>query len=318
MKTDKLPILALVFPCYNEEEILPYSFSVIEPYLLKLKEEGKIHEDSFLLFVDDGSKDATWNLIEAESKKFPHLKGLKLAANAGHQNALLAGMLHVKHLADCLVTMDVDLQDDICAVEVMLEKFMNEGNDIVYGVRTKRDVDSFFKRNSAALFYNCMHWMGVNVIHNHADFRLVSRIALQALEQFEEHSLFLRGIFPTLGFKTTTATYERKERIAGETKYPLRKMIALAVSGITMFSPSPLRLAGIMSCIVMLFAMIHSCVVLWVHSQGIAIPGWSSTMIVMLLLGAIQLFCLAIIGEYIAKIFIEVKRRPKYIIEKSI
>jgi glycosyltransferase involved in cell wall biosynthesis len=311
------PRLALIFPCYNEEAMLPGCLGAVKPFFDTLKNRRRIAEDSFILFVDDGSSDGTWRIIEDACRSDANIKAVKLAANAGHQNALLAGMAHVKNIADCAVTMDADLQDDMAAIIPMLEMFA-EGNEIVYGVREKREVDSLFKKKTAEWFYSLMKIMKVNIVPNHADFRLVSKKALNALEQFGEYNVFLRGIFPSLGFRTTTVKYERKERAAGETKYPLKKMISFALKGITMFSPAPLRIAGVFSFIVLVFAFIQSCMVLSAYSKGIAVPGWSSTMIVILVLGAVQLLCIAIIGEYIAKIFMEVKKRPRYIVEKSI
>lgn len=236
----KKPVLTIVVPCYNEEEVLPETFSQLHDLLIDLMQEELVAENSKILFVDDGSKDRTWMLIHKASLKTDLIRGVKLSRNVGHQNALLAGLFTAKESSDCVVSVDADLQDDISVIREFIHKF-NEGYEIVYGVRKKRETDTFFKRSTAQGFYKLMQKMGVNLVYNHADFRLMSRRALQELERFEEVNLFLRGIVPLIGFKSTSVYYERKERFAGETKYPLKKMLAFAFDGITSFSVTPIR-----------------------------------------------------------------------------
>ncbi len=309
--------MPLYLPCYNEEVVLPSTFSAISELLRQLKKARRIAEESFALYVDDGSKDDTWRLIETAHADDPSSRGLKLAANAGHQNALMAGMLHVREQVDCCITVDADLQDDITVIPQMLAHFA-AGAVIVYGVRNDRISDTAFKKLTAHCFYKLMGWLGVNTVPHHADFRLLGRAALDALTEFGEGSLFLRGIFPSMGFKTARVTYARLARSAGETKYPLPRMLSLAFRGISMFSPAPLRLAGLLSLGTLLLTLLESIRALVGYFSGETITGWTSLMIVMLFLGSVQLFCLGIIGEYMANIFTEVKRRPRYIVEKEL
>jgi glycosyltransferase involved in cell wall biosynthesis len=310
------PTLALVVPCYNEQAALPRTLGAVAALLEELKSEGRISSDSFALYVDDGSRDATWDLIRAAHAGSPqNCRGLKFAGNAGHQNALYAGLLQARGMADCAISLDADLQDDIAAIRPMLAHFA-EGCEIVYGVRHDRSSDTAFKRITAQAFYKSMALLGIRLIPDHADFRLTSRTALEALALYPEYNLFLRGIFPGMGFRSATVGYARLARQAGESKYPLRRMLSFALAGITSFSPMPLRLAGILSAGTLLLALLESLRALYTHFTGGAVVGWTSLMIAMLLLGSVQLFCLAVMGEYMARMFTEMKRRPRYLIEK--
>ena len=313
-----VPQLAMIIPCYNEEAGLPHVMETLEQFLFLLKRDGVVQDNSFVLYVDDGSHDETWRIIEEGNARHQSVhKGLKLAGNVGHQNALLAGMLEARNEVDCLITMDADLQDDLNAIPGMLKKFA-EGCDIVYGVKNKRDSDSYFKRKTAGFFYKLMECIGVRIVPQHADCRLVSRIALDALAQYGESNLFLRGIFPSMGFRSSTVSYAIKDRQYGESKYPLRRMISFAWQGITSFSGKPLRLAGLFSLGALLLAFLQSILALLAWIRGETVTGWASLMIGMLFLGSVQLFCIALIGEYLAKIYNEVKRRPRYIVEKKL
>ncbi|MCL2178169.1 MAG: glycosyltransferase family 2 protein [Proteobacteria bacterium] len=311
-----IPCLALVIPCYNEEAGLPHVMGTLDGLLVSLKRDGLLRDDSFVLYVDDGSRDGTWRMIEERNLHNPHSRGLKLAGNVGHQNALLAGMLEIRDEVDCLISMDADLQDDIHVIPVMLERYA-EGCEIVYGVRKDRRSDTLFKRCTAGFFYGLMKQIGVRVVPQHADYRLVSRIVLEALAQYGETNLFLRGIFPSMGFSSAVVAYERKERQHGKSKYPLRRMLAFAWQGITSFSGLPLRLAGLCSLSALLLALLLSLLSLLTWARGETVSGWASLMIAVLFLGSVQLFCITLIGEYLAKIYAEVKRRPRYIVEKK-
>jgi len=311
------PRLALVVPCYNEAEGLARTMDALADLLATLKKQGVIKQDSFAFYVDDGSCDATWSIIQERHESDPCCKGLKLAGNVGHQNALAAGMLEVRSQVDCIISLDADLQDDIYAIPAMLEHF-SQGCDIVYGVRNCRDTDTAFKRATAGLFYKLMALLKVRMISQHADYRLVSRVALDAFSLYGESNMFLRGIFPSMGFRSATVQYERKERLLGETKYPLRRMLSFAWQGVTSFSALPLRLAGIFGLVALVLALVQTCVSLYVWWQGEAVSGWTSLIIAIMFLGGVQLFSLTIIGEYLAKIFMEVKRRPRYLVEKQL
>ena len=311
------PLCVFLIPCYNEEVGLRYVMDSLSKVMDKYKNNKLIHNDSFICYVDDGSKDSTWKIIETYTSENLSSYALKLAGNVGHQNALLAGMLEMPPNIDCIISLDADLQDDITTIERMLQRFA-EGYDIVYGVRDDRSKDSYFKRFSAGWFYKIMELLNVKLIPQHADFRLVGRNAVNALSDFGESNLFLRGIFPSMGFKHTTERYARLERKFGETKYPLRKMLSFAWQGITSFSAAPLRLAGMLSLGTFILAILESLRALYSWWQGDAIAGWTSLTITILFLGAIQLFSLAVIGEYLAKIFVEVKKRPRYIVEKRL
>ncbi|GAB3099957.1 glycosyltransferase family 2 protein [Aestuariicella hydrocarbonica] len=310
------PALDIVIPCYNEEEVLAETASRISELLCKMIRNKTVAATSCILFVDDGSADTTWQLISELSRQYPHIRGIQLSRNRGHQNALLAGLANTR--GDAVVSIDADLQDDINVIEDMVNCF-KEGNDIVYGVRDDRSTDTFFKRHSAILFYRLLRLMGIDIIINHADYRLLSRRALQALNQHQEVNLFLRGIVPTLGFNSCKVTYKRNERFAGESKYPLKKMLALAFDGITSFSAVPLRAIAILGILVFAFSMLISLWALWVRLfTDTAVPGWASSVLPIYLLGGLQLLGMGVVGEYVAKVYLETKRRPKYFIADSI
>lgn len=307
--------LAIVVPCYNEEEMLALSSEVLRGVLKDLAGKGKITEDSFILFVDDGSRDATWELIEKEHRKYPQVKGLKLAGNVGHQFALTAGLLTAKDMSGVTVSIDADLQDDILVIEEMIDKFQ-EGCDVVYGVRSDRKTDSFFKRTTAQAFYKLMAVMGVKTVYNHADFRLMSKRALEEFSKYQENNLFLRGMIPLLGYKTDQVYYERKERVAGESKYPLGKMLSLAFNGISSFSVKPISLIiGLGVCIVA-GSVLAALYALISYFTGHVVAGWTSLILSIWFIGGVQLLSIGLIGQYIGKIYIEVKHRPRYHIEK--
>lgn len=311
-------ILYMVVPCYNEEEVLNETAGRLKEKYQSLIERQMISDKSRIVFVNDGSKDRTWSIISELHESDPDFfSGVNLAHNAGHQNAVLAGLMSVKEICDMAITMDADLQDDIDTIDTMVEKYY-EGNQVVYGVRNARDTDTFFKRFTAESFYKFMKVMGADVVYNHADFRLMSKRVLAELAEFREVNLFLRGMVPLIGFKSCSVYYERHERFAGESKYPLKKMLAFAINGITSFSTKPLKLittlGGIMSGISAL-ALIWALVVKLIGHSEI---GWSSMMCSVWLIGGLQLLCLGIIGEYVGKIYAEVKQRPRYIIDKFI
>jgi polyisoprenyl-phosphate glycosyltransferase len=309
--------LSIVIPCYNEEDVLPETIEQISILLGRIQDEGLVSDSSHILLVDDGSKDRTWAII-TESAKAPdsRVRGLKLACNKGHQNALLAGLENA--VGDMIISIDADLQDDIEVIRDMIEKY-HEGYDIVYGVRASRQKDTWLKRRTAEGYYWLLGKMGVDIIFNHADFRLMSRRATDALKKYEEVNLFLRGIIPTIGFSTTSVEYDRAERFAGESKYPLKKMVALAINGITSFSPTPLRFIAALGLIIFVFSMLISIWALGVRLfTNDAVPGWASSVLPMYLLGGIQLLSLGVIGEYVSKIFNETKKRPRYFVDEKI
>jgi len=311
------PVVTLVVPCYNEEAVLPYTMEVLQEYLQDLIKEKLVSDRSKLLFVDDGSKDETWNLIYKASLKKDIIRGLKLAGNAGHQNALLAGLFAAKSISDCVISLDADLQDDIMVIREFIKKF-NEGYEIVYGVRRKRDSDTFFKRKTAEGFYKLMEKMGVNLVYNHADYRLMSRRALEELERFDEVNLFLRGIVPLIGFQSTSVYYDRKERTAGETKYPLKKMLSFAFNGITSFSVTPIRFVLLTGCTFFFVSLVVLGYFLVLKYFGKTEIGWTSLIASIWLIGGLQLMAIGLIGEYIGKVYQESKRRPKYIVDKDL
>lgn len=311
------PIIGIVTPCYNEEQVLNETSLQLNSILFDLVEKKCISEKSFVVFVDDGSKDKTWLQIEEKAKQLKYIKGLKLAGNVGHQNALLAGLLTFKDEADALISIDADLQDDVRVIEEMILKFIS-GIDIVYGVRKERATDTIFKRNTALLFYNLMKKLKVNIIHNHADYRLCSQRVINALSEFGEVNLFLRGIIPSIGFSHDIVYYDRLERFAGESKYPFKKMAAFAWNGVTSFSSYPLKLVTIIGFVIFTFCLIMTGYALVALYTGNVVPGWLSTVLPMYFLGGVQLFCFGIIGEYIGKIYSEVKKRPRYFIDKKI
>jgi glycosyltransferase involved in cell wall biosynthesis len=310
----KEPVLTIVVPCYNEEEVLPNTICELHQLLTDLISEKLISINSKILFVDDGSKDRTWDLIYKEGLKSGYVRGLKLARNAGHQNALLAGLHTAKEASDCVVSLDADLQDDIGVVREFIIKF-REGFDIVYGVRKGRQTDSIFKRSTAQAFYKIMKKMGVDLVYNHADFRLMSKRAIHELEKFKEVNLFLRGIVPLLGFNSSVVYYDRKERLAGETKYPLKKMLAFAFDGVTSFSVSPIRFVLFIGFFSFFISLIFGGYFLTLKFLGNTEVGWTSLITSIWLIGGLQLIAIGLIGEYIGKIYKESKQRPKYIID---
>ena len=308
--------LAIVVPCYNEEEVLHIAAEAFRGVLDDLIKKQKIAEDSFVLFVNDGSKDKTWELIEEEHAAHPmQIRGVKLAGNVGHQFALTAGLMTAKDMCDIAVSIDADLQDDIKAIEEMVDKF-HEGNDIVYGVRSDRSSDTFFKRFTAQSFYKLMGGMGVNTVYNHADFRLMSKRALEQFAQYGESNLFLRGIVPTIGYQTACVYYERKERVAGETKYPLKKMLALAFNGITSFSIKPISLITWLGVLIIIGSILAAIYALISYFTGNVVQGWTSLILSIWFIGGVQLLAIGMVGQYIGKIYVEVKHRPRYNIEK--
>ncbi|GHI00355.1 glycosyltransferase family 2 protein [Neobacillus kokaensis] len=310
----KGPVLTIVVPCYNEEEVLPETSKQLSAVLTKLIDDYLISRESKILFVDDGSKDRTWALIEKEMAINPFVKGLKLARNAGHQNALLAGLETAATQSDCVVSIDADLQDDVKVIRTFVEKY-RDGFDVVYGVRDKRETDTFFKRATALGFYRLMNKIGINLIPNHADFRLMSKRALNELFKYKETNLFLRGLIPLVGFPTTKVFYDRKERFAGESKYPLKKMLAFAFDGITSFSITPIRFVTFLGFLAVIISAMAGGYAIFQELAGHTESGWTSIMISIWFVGGLQLLAAGIIGEYIGKIYREVKRRPRYAIE---
>lgn len=309
--------LGIILPCYNEEAILNYSAENLKAEVQKLTQKKLLANDSFICFVDDGSKDKTWQIIETLVNTDKLYKGIKLSTNFGHQNALIAGMFSLKHSADCLITIDADLQDDITVIEEMVNHY-NLGSKIVYGVRDNRENDSFFKKFTAQTFYKLMQGMKVRTVYNHADFRLADKVVIEHLEQFGEVSLFLRGIFPLIGFSASSVYYKRNKRIAGETKYPFHKMLSFAWKGITSFSTAPLRLIFYIGIIMFFLSVGLGIWVVISMLTGKTIQGWASTLLLNLTFSGINMVCLGIIGEYVGKIYQEVKNRPRFIIEKKI
>ncbi len=308
--------LAIVVPCYNEEEVLEIASKALREVLDDLIGKGKIAEDSFILFVNDGSKDRTWELIEKEHEKHPiQVRGVKLAGNVGHQFALTAGLITAKDMCDVTVSIDADLQDDVAVIEEMIDKY-HAGNDIVYGVRKERKTDTFFKRTTAQGFYKLMAMMGVKTVYNHADFRLMSQRAVEQFSKFKETNLFLRGMMPMIGYQTDCVYYDRKERVAGESKYPLKKMLALAFNGISSFSIKPISLILGLGVVIIICSLLAALYALISFFTGHVVPGWTSLILSIWFLGGIQLLAVGLVGQYIGKVYIEVKQRPRYNIEK--
>ncbi|MFV0353220.1 MAG: glycosyltransferase family 2 protein [Oscillospiraceae bacterium] len=308
-----LPVLYIVIPCYNEEEVLPVTNPLFLEKLTQLIKEGRIADDSRILFVNDGSRDNTWPIIQELSRAEEHFEGVSLSRNRGHQNALLGGLMVAKDLADITISIDCDGQDDINAMDEMITEY-EAGSDVVYGVRSSRDTDSWFKRTTAQGFYKLMNRLGANVVYNHADYRLMSRRALDGLAEFKEVNLFLRGLVPLVGYRFSSVYYERHERMAGESHYPLGKMLALAINGITSLSVKPLRMitwAGFVFSVISLIAIVVTIVQ---HFMGLTVPGWSSTFCAIFFMGGIQLLSVGVIGEYVGKIYYEAKARPRFII----
>ena len=309
--------LYLVVPCYNEEAVLPETAKRLLDILADLQGQERITPESRILFVNDGSKDNTWALISTLHGNDERYAGLSLSRNRGHQNALLAGLMLAKDHADAAISLDADLQDDVTALYRFVEKY-EEGCDVVYGVRSSRETDTGFKRNTARGFYRLMELLGVEIVYDHADYRLLSRRALEALSEYGERNLFLRGIAPQLGFKTCTVEYERQARFAGESKYPLKKMIAFAFEGITSFSVKPLRFALILggAAFVVSIAILIYGLIRW--ALGLTVTGWTSLLFSIWALGGLQLLMLGIVGEYVGKTYLETKRRPRYIIAETL
>ncbi len=310
-----LPVLYIVVPCYNEEQVLPITAPMFLQKLHFLEQQQKISPDSKILFVDDGSKDNTWKNICDFAAQDRHFKGIQQSRNRGHQNAVLAGLMEAKELCDITISIDCDGQDDLNAMDAMVDAYL-EGCEIVYGVRNDRSSDTFFKRSTAQGYYKFLKFMGVDAVYNHADYRLVSSKVLKEFANFKEVNLFLRGMFPLVGFKSTSVFYERKERIAGKSHYPLRKMLSLAFEGITSLSVKPLHIITGLGCFIALLSFIG---VIWsvvVALCGNSVPGWASMTCIICLLGGVQLICLGVIGEYIGKIYMESKQRPRYIISQ--
>lgn len=307
--------LYMVIPCYNEQEVLHETARQLKEKMESLKSRNMISDKSRIVFVNDGSKDNTWSIIEELHQSDSIFRGIKLSRNKGHQNALMAGLMTVKNECDAAISLDADLQDDINAIDAMVEKF-SEGCDIVYGVRSARKTDTFFKKFTAESFYKIMEKMGVEVTYNHADYRLMSKRALDALEQFKEVNLFLRGIVPMIGYKTDCVYYERKERFAGESKYPLKKMIAFAMEGITSLSVKPIGMITALGVGIFTISIIMLIYFLVRHFMGQTVEGWTSLAVSVWAIGGLQLLAIGIIGEYIGKIYLETKARPKFIIEK--
>ena len=307
-------VLYLVVPCYNEEEVLHETTKRLTEKLNTMIEKELVNAESRILYVDDGSRDKTWEIIEKLNAENPFVEGVKLAHNRGHQNALLAGLMTAKEYCDAAISLDADLQDDTDVIDKFVEEY-NKGNDVVYGVRDSRKTDTFFKKFTAEGFYKVMKILGVDVVFNHADYRLMSKRALEALSEYKEVNLFLRGIVPLIGFKSSKVFYERHERFAGESKYPLKKMIAFATDGITSFSVKPLKLISNLGIIISFLSIIALIYALVSYLTGVAVPGWTAIIASIWLLGGIQLFCMGVVGTYVGKIYNEVKQRPRFLIE---
>ena len=311
----QMPCLFIVIPCYNEEQVLPVTSTMFLDELQLLIGKGKIAEDSRILFVNDGSRDQTWDIIKELAAKDPHFIGISQSRNRGHQNAVLAGLMEAKEQADITISIDCDGQDDITAMERMVDAYQG-GAEVVYGVRSSRATDTWFKRTTAQGFYRFLNLMGAEVVYNHADYRLVSARVLRHFADFHEVNIFLRGMFPLVGFQSTCVAYERHERLAGESHYPLRKMLALAIDGITSLSTKPITLIGEIGFVISLLGFLS---ILWAAGDALlhqTAPGWASLVCIVCFLGGIQLLSLGIIGEYVGKTYLEAKHRPRYIISE--
>ncbi len=309
------PIVYFIIPCYNEEAVLPETTRRLTEKLNSMVSTGLINKESRVLYVDDGSKDKTWELISRFNRENPWVEGVKLAHNRGHQNALLCGLMSAMPRCDAAISMDADLQDDIDALDQFVKKFQ-EGCDVVYGVRNKRDTDTWFKRTTAEGFYKVMNLLGVDVVFNHADYRLMSKRALEALSEYREVNLFLRGIVPLIGYRSDYVYYDRHERFAGESKYPLKKMLSFALDGITSFSVKPLKLIsnlGVLISILSIFGLLYALIS---YFLGVTVSGWTAIVCSIWLLGGLQMLCLGVVGGYIGKIYSEVKARPRYRVEE--
>lgn len=310
-----LPTLAIVIPCYDEEDVLPITCKLFKDEIRALIEKKLVSLDSFILFVNDGSKDSTWEIIENLTSSDPVYRGICLSRNRGHQYALLAGLNEARTISDICISIDCDGQDDISAMEQMVREYHN-GCDIVYGVRSSRKTDTLFKRLTAQSFYRLLSSMGVEVIYNHADYRLMSKIALNAFSEFKEYNVFLRGMVPLVGFKSTSVPYERHERLAGHSHYPLKKMLSLAVDGITSLSIKPIRIITLFGLLVSIVSFIGVIWAIATSLNGDAITGWASMTSIICFLSGVQLLSIGVIGEYIGKIYLETKHRPRYIVAK--
>ena len=310
------PVLYIVIPCYNEQEVLPVTSGMFLEKINSLIAKGRVAPESRVVFVNDGSKDNTWNIIQELANSDEHFEGVCLSRNRGHQNALLGGLMTVKDRCDITISIDCDGQDDINAMDAMVDAYW-DGCEVVYGVRSKRDTDTFFKRFTAEGFYKLMNWMGAQVVFNHADYRLMSSRVLNEFANFKEVNIFLRGMVPLVGFKSTSVYYERAERIAGESHYPLKKMLALAFDGITSLSVKPIRLITGFGALISVISFVG---VIWAVVEAIlgsTVAGWASTTSIVCFMGGIQLLCLGVIGEYIGKIYLETKHRPRFIISET-
>jgi len=306
--------ISIVVPCYNEETVLPSTIGNLQSYLQNLVQQGKVTAESSVVFVDDGSRDDTWGLIEEASRSSPQIEGIKLSRNRGHQNALLAGLLTAG--GDAVVSIDADLQDDPAVIEMMIDLF-EQGKEIVYGVRSSRRNDTWFKRTAAGLFYRLAKWGSPDMVADHADFRLMSRRAIEELRRFPEVNLYLRGMVTLIGFPTATVTYERGEREGGDTKYPLKKMVSFAFDGISSFSAWPLRAITLIGLLTFAGCLVITAWAIYIRFfTERAIPGWASTVLPIYTIGAIQILCIGVVGEYLAKVYGEVKGRPRFIVEK--
>ena len=311
------PKLAIVIPCYNEEKVLPITSGMFLDELRLLISKGKVSEDSRILFVNDGSKDTTWDVICGLCESDEHFTGIAQSRNRGHQAAVLAGLMEVKDHADITISIDCDGQDDISAMEAMVDVYL-DGCEVVYGVRSSRETDTFFKRTTAQGFYKLLNGLGAEVVYNHADYRLISSRVLQEFAKFKEVNLFLRGMIPLVGFKSTSVYYERHERMAGESHYPLSKMLALAFDGITSLSVKPLRMITLLGVVISMISFIGVIWAVVMHLIGGTASGWSSMTCIICFLGGVQMVCIGVLGEYIGKIYMEVKARPRYIISERV
>ena len=310
-------ILYIVIPCFNEEEVLTETTKRLTEKMRKMMESGKIADSSRILYVDDGSTDSTWHLIDRLYMDNGLVTGIKLSRNKGHQNALLAGLFEAADHADMIVSMDSDLQDDIDVLDGFVDEYYN-GSEIVYGVRKSRKKDSWFKRTTAVAFYKLMRAMGVEIVYNHADYRLMSKRAVDELKNYKEVNLFLRGIIPLIGFETSTVEYDRGERFAGKSKYPLKKMIYFAIDGITSTSVRPIRMITMFGLLCILFSIVYGIYVLIGHASGWTVQGWTTSVLLTCFFGGAQIMCTGIVGEYVGKIYLETKARPRFIIEEKL
>ncbi|MBC5581757.1 glycosyltransferase family 2 protein [Anaerofilum sp. BX8] len=309
------PVLYIVIPCYNEQEVLPITSGLFLQKIRDLAAAGKISGDSRVLFVNDGSRDDTWQIIQRLAEEDEHFEGVSLSRNRGHQNALLGGLMTAKDRCDVTISIDCDGQDDIDAMDAMIDAYL-DGCEVVYGVRSKRATDTFFKRFTAEGFYHLMNWLGAGIVFNHADYRLMSSRVLDEFANYKEVNIFLRGMVPLVGFKSTSVYYERAERIAGESHYPLKKMLALAFDGITSLSVKPIRMITGLGVVVSVLSFIGVLWAIIAALSGHAVAGWASTVCMVCFMGGVQLLCLGVIGEYIGKIYMETKARPRYIISE--